>query len=139
MIAQLALNAFAFVAPAVRLGGSALSKAAVARAPATTATMSLGSASAASDAIATTMTTAMGLEVNFGGFLAIILGTLVPVIFLIIIFIKSNAEGTATTFRWPDLDGGGLFDADGSQSRFGTLNGFVKKQDVVAPPSKKKK
>jgi hypothetical protein len=37
--------------------------------------------------------------------------------------LQSNAEGTATTFRWPDLDGGELFDTDGSQSRFGTVNG----------------
>jgi len=122
LLAAFAATASAFVQTprlAASAGKLALSQAApaVARAAPTASLAPVESALSA-----TSMVTAMGLEVKGEAFLAVILGTLVPVIFLIILFIKSNAEGTATTFRWPDLDGGGLFDTTGEQSRFGTKN-----------------
>jgi photosystem II PsbM protein len=48
----------------------------------------------------------VGLEVNGAAFLAVILGLGVPVVFLITLFIQSDAQGTATTFRQPDSIGG---------------------------------
>merc|ERR1712216_594930 len=47
-----------------------------------------------------------GLEVTFGAFLAVILGLFIPVVFLVTLFIQSEAQGTATTFRQPDSVGG---------------------------------
>lgn len=88
--ALLAATASAYVQTPARLGSAklALSKAAFSRATAAPA-MSLAPVPAAVDgAFASTVSTAMGLEVNGGAFLAVILGVLVPVIFLIIIFIK---------------------------------------------------
>eukprot|EP00304_Pavlova_gyrans_P011733 CAMPEP_0206038112 /NCGR_PEP_ID=MMETSP1466-20131121/3892_1 /ASSEMBLY_ACC=CAM_ASM_001126 /TAXON_ID=44452 /ORGANISM="Pavlova gyrans, Strain CCMP608" /LENGTH=130 /DNA_ID=CAMNT_0053412699 /DNA_START=41 /DNA_END=433 /DNA_ORIENTATION=+ len=123
ILAALCASASAFVStPRV---GTAGAKLALSKAMSTTAARAAPVASLAplsGAELASSMTTAMGLEVNFGAYLAVILGTLVPVIFLVILFIKSNAEGTATTFRWPELDGGGLFDSTGEQSRFGTKN-----------------
>ena len=52
----------------------------------------------------------VGLEVNFGGFLAVILGLAIPVVFLITLFIQSDAQGTAVTFRQPDSIGGTRFE-----------------------------
>jgi len=51
-----------------------------------------------------------GLEVTFGAFLAVILGLFIPVVFLITLFIQSEAQGTATTFRQPDSIGGTRFE-----------------------------
>ena len=48
----------------------------------------------------------IGLEVSFAAFLAVILGLFIPVVFLIILFIQSDAQGTATTFRQTDSIGG---------------------------------
>ena len=48
----------------------------------------------------------IGLEVSFGAFLAVILGLFIPVVFLVTLFIQSDAQGTATTFRQPDSIGG---------------------------------
>ena len=48
----------------------------------------------------------LGLEVSFGAFLAVILGLFIPVVFLVTLFIQSDAQGTATTFRQPDSIGG---------------------------------
>jgi len=48
----------------------------------------------------------VGLEVNGSAFLAVILGLSVPVVFLITLFIQSDAQGTATSFRQPDSIGG---------------------------------
>ena len=48
----------------------------------------------------------IGLEVNFGAFLAVILGLFIPVVFLTTLYIQSEAQGTATTFRQPDSIGG---------------------------------
>ena len=48
----------------------------------------------------------VGLDVSFGAFLAVILGLFIPVVFLITLFIQSDAQGTATTFRQPDSIGG---------------------------------
>jgi len=48
----------------------------------------------------------VGLEVSFGAFLAVILGLFVPVVFLITVYIQSEAQGTATSFRQPDSIGG---------------------------------
>mmetsp|Transcript_11671 Transcript_11671/g.34609 ORF Transcript_11671/g.34609 Transcript_11671/m.34609 type:complete len:132 (+) Transcript_11671:34-429(+) len=124
LLAAFAATASAFVqTPRLAAAGAkvALSKAAPAVARAAPAA-ALTELSTAADSLPTLMTSAMGLEVKFEAYLAVILGTLIPVIFLVILFIKSNAEGTATTFRWPDLDGGGLYDATGEQSRFGTKN-----------------
>eukprot|EP00967_Tisochrysis_lutea_P103931 scaffold157314_cov30-Tisochrysis_lutea.AAC.3 len=53
----------------------------------------------------------IGLEVSFGAFLATILGLFVPVVFLVTLYIQSEAQGTATTFRDPDSRGGKRFDA----------------------------
>ena len=53
----------------------------------------------------------IGLEVSFGAFLAVILGLFIPVVFLITLYIQSEAQGTATTFRNPDSSGGQHFDA----------------------------
>ena len=47
-----------------------------------------------------------GLEVSFGAFLAVILGLFIPVVFLVTLFIQSEAQGTATSFRQPDSIGG---------------------------------
>merc|ERR1719313_3288312 len=40
----------------------------------------------------------IGLDVSFAAFL--------PVVFLVTLFIQSDAQGTATTFRQPDSIGG---------------------------------
>ena len=53
----------------------------------------------------------IGLEVSFGAFLAVILGLFIPVVFHITLYIQSEAQGTATTFRNPDSSGGERFDA----------------------------
>lgn len=52
----------------------------------------------------------IGLEVSFGAFLAVILGLFIPVVFLITLYIQSEAQGTATSFRNPDSSGGQRFD-----------------------------
>merc|ERR1719191_906778 len=39
----------------------------------------------------------VGLEVNFG-------------VFLVTLYVQSEANGTATSFRYPDSTGGGFFD-----------------------------
>jgi len=52
----------------------------------------------------------VGLEVSGPAFLAVILGLGVPVVFLITLFIQSDAQGTATTFRQPDSIGGIRFE-----------------------------
>ena len=52
----------------------------------------------------------IGLEVSFGAFLATILGLFIPVVFLITLFIQSDAQGTSTTFRQPDSIGGIRFE-----------------------------
>jgi photosystem II PsbM protein len=51
-----------------------------------------------------------GLDVSFGAFLATILGLFIPVVFLVTLYIQSEAQGTATTFRDPDSAGGTRFD-----------------------------
>ena len=48
----------------------------------------------------------IGLDVSFGAFLAVILGLFIPVVFLVTLFIQSDAQGTATSFRQPDSIGG---------------------------------
>jgi photosystem II PsbM protein len=52
----------------------------------------------------------IGLDVSFGAFLAVILGLFIPVVFLVTLFIQSDALGTATTFRQPDSIGGTRFE-----------------------------
>jgi len=52
----------------------------------------------------------IGLDVQFGAFLAIILGLLIPVVFLVTLYIQSEAQGTATTFRQPDSIGGARYE-----------------------------
>uniref|UniRef100_A0A6T7YRB7 Uncharacterized protein n=1 Tax=Prymnesium polylepis TaxID=72548 RepID=A0A6T7YRB7_9EUKA len=52
----------------------------------------------------------VGLDVQFGAFLAVILGLFIPVVFLVTLFIQSDAQGTAVTFRQPDSIGGTLFE-----------------------------
>jgi len=52
----------------------------------------------------------IGLDVSFGAFLAVILGLFIPVVFLVTLFIQSDAQGTATTFRQPDSIGGIRFE-----------------------------
>ena len=53
----------------------------------------------------------IGLEVSFAAFLAVILGLFIPVVFLVTLYIQSEAQGTATSFRNPDSSGGQRFDA----------------------------
>ena len=43
---------------------------------------------------------------SFAAFLAVILGLFIPVVFLVTLFIQSDAQGTATSFRQPDSIGG---------------------------------
>jgi len=52
----------------------------------------------------------IGLDVSFGAFLAVILGLFIPVVFLVTLYIQSDAQGTATTFRQPDSIGGTRFE-----------------------------
>jgi len=52
----------------------------------------------------------IGLDVSFGAFLAVILGLFIPVVFLVTLFIQSDAQGTATSFRQPDSIGGTRFE-----------------------------
>ena len=52
----------------------------------------------------------IGLDVSFGAFLAVILGLFIPVVFLVTLYIQSDAQGTATTFRQPDSIGGVKFE-----------------------------
>jgi photosystem II PsbM protein len=52
----------------------------------------------------------VGLDVSFGAFLAVILGLFIPVVFLVTLYIQSDAQGTATTFRQPDSIGGTRFE-----------------------------
>jgi len=52
----------------------------------------------------------IGLEVSFAAFLAVILGLFIPVVFLVTLYIQSDAQGTATTFRQPDSIGGTRFE-----------------------------
>jgi photosystem II PsbM protein len=52
----------------------------------------------------------VGLDVSFGAFLAVILGLFIPVVFLVTLYIQSDAQGTASTFRNPDSTGGQLFE-----------------------------
>ncbi|EOD19571.1 hypothetical protein EMIHUDRAFT_209171 [Emiliania huxleyi CCMP1516] len=52
----------------------------------------------------------IGLDVSFGAFLAVILGLFIPVVFLVTLYIQSEAQGTATSFREADSLGGKLFD-----------------------------
>jgi len=52
----------------------------------------------------------VGLEVSGPAFLAVILGLGIPVVFLVTLFIQSDAQGTATTFRQPDSIGGTRFE-----------------------------
>ena len=47
-----------------------------------------------------------GLDVSFAAFLAVILGLFIPVVFLVTLYIQSDAQGTATSFRQPDSIGG---------------------------------
>ena len=46
------------------------------------------------------------LDVSFAAFLAVILGLFIPVVFLVTLFIQSDAQGTANSFRQPDSIGG---------------------------------
>ena len=52
----------------------------------------------------------IGLEVSFAAFLAVILGLFIPVVFLVTLYIQSEAQGTATSFRMPDSSGGKRYD-----------------------------
>merc|ERR1740116_195189 len=52
----------------------------------------------------------VGLEVSGPAFLAVILGLGVPLVFLVTLYIQSDAQGTATTFRQPDSIGGTRFE-----------------------------
>merc|ERR1712019_328911 len=47
---------------------------------------------------------------QFASYLAIVLGLSIPCLFLITLFIQSNAQGTATTYRRSDLQGGKRFE-----------------------------
>jgi photosystem II PsbM protein len=47
----------------------------------------------------------IGLDVSFAAFLAVILGTFIPVVFLVTLYIQSAAQGTDTSMRMPDIQG----------------------------------
>merc|ERR1712060_67866 len=44
----------------------------------------------------------VGLDVSFGAFLAVILGLLIPCVFLVTLYIQSEASGTWSSMRMPD-------------------------------------
>ena len=106
-----AAEAFAPAATAMRAGSKlALSKAAVA---APQMSMEMTSVEQLTNTLAGVVAVdggTIGLEVSFGAFLAVILGLFIPVVFLITLFIQSDAQGTATTFRQPDSIGGTRFE-----------------------------
>merc|ERR1711924_214385 len=58
----------------------------------------------------------VGLNVTFGAFLAVILGLFIPVVFLVTLYIQSDAQGTAVTFRQPDSIGGTLFEDESTRA-----------------------
>ena len=93
-----AAEAFAPAATAMRAGSKlALSKAAVA---APQMSMEMTSVEQLTNTLAGVVAVdggTIGLEVSFGAFLAVILGLFIPVVFLITLFIQSDAQGTATT------------------------------------------
>ena len=47
----------------------------------------------------------IGLDVSFAAFLAVILGTFVPVVFLVVVYVQSAAQGFDTSMRMPDVMG----------------------------------
>merc|ERR1719156_420315 len=47
----------------------------------------------------------VGLDVQFGAFLAVILGLFIPVVFLVTLYIQSLGQGTDTSMRMPDVMG----------------------------------
>jgi len=53
----------------------------------------------------------VGLDVQFGAFLAVILGLLIPCVFLITLYIQSEAGGTWSSMRMPDYSEPGNADA----------------------------
>lgn len=100
--AALVASASAFSA-APRLAAStklALSKATPARAAAA-APVSMALSPLESAVSASSLTTAMGLEVKGEAYLAVILGVLVPVIFLVILFIKVRRHARPRATRSP--------------------------------------
>ena len=105
----LATGASAFVQPALRtsskLAASKVAPAQMMLEPAVAQTSQLLAGVVAVDG------GTIGLDVSFGAFLAVILGLFIPVVFLITLYIQSEAQGTATTFRNPDSSGGERFDA----------------------------
>ena len=108
--AFLAAAADAFApSPALRTGSKvAMSKLAVPQ-----MSMELSAVEAATTTLAGVVAVdggTIGLEVSFGAFLAVILGLFIPVVFLVTLFIQSDAQGTATTFRQPDSIGGTKFE-----------------------------
>lgn len=105
MLSSLAAAAFAFApSPALRASKVALSAVAAPQ-----MVMDVSVVEQMSSTIAGVVAVdggTIGLEVNFGAFLAVILGLFIPVVFLTTLFIQSDAQGTATTFRQPDSIGG---------------------------------
>ena len=108
----LAAGASAFVQPALRTTSKlAASKAAPVQ-------MMLGEPAAAAQLATTNLLAGVvavdggtiGLEVSFAAFLAVILGLFIPVVFLVTLYIQSEAQGTATSFRMPDSSGGKRYD-----------------------------
>merc|ERR1719252_351517 len=47
----------------------------------------------------------IGLDVSFAAFLAVILGLFIPVVFLVVLYVQSEAQGTWTSMRMPDIMG----------------------------------
>ena len=112
MLACFAAAAAAFApSPMLRAGSkAALSKVA---APAPVMSLEVNAVEQLSSTLAGVVAVdggTVGLEVTFGAFLAVILGLFIPVVFLITLFIQSDAQGTATTFRQPDSIGGIRFE-----------------------------
>merc|ERR1719253_30090 len=110
VLACLAAAAEAFApSPALRTG----SKVAMSKLAAPKMTMEVSAVEQLSSTIAGVVAVdggTIGLEVSFAAFLAVILGLFIPVVFLITLFIQSDAQGTATTFRQPDSIGGQRFE-----------------------------
>ena len=100
-----AAEAFAPAAPALRAG----SKVAMSKLATPKMSLEMSAVEQLSSTLAGVVAVdggTIGLEVSFAAFLAVILGLFIPVVFLVTLFIQSDAQGTATTFRQPDSIGG---------------------------------
>merc|ERR1712032_426199 len=117
MFAMLAF-ADAFVSPPVLAVRGVTSQLAASKVAPPTMSLELSSLDQISTAVAGVVAVdggTIGLDVSFAAFLAVILGLFIPVVFLVTVYIQSEAQGTATSFRQPDF----LDPSDGSKFKVG--------------------